>query len=61
MAWQARCLALEPLLGWSTVMLIGVAVGIHGYDGPGASVFVFGTVALIVLILVAVYRPRKRR
>jgi hypothetical protein len=42
-------------------MLIGVAVGIHGYNGPGASVFVFGAVALIVLILVAVYRPRKRR
>jgi hypothetical protein len=42
-------------------MLIGVAVVAHGYNGPGASVFVVGTVALIVLILVAVYRPGNRR
>jgi hypothetical protein len=37
------------------------AVRVGGCQCPGASMFVFGTVALIVLILVAVYRPRKRR
>lgn len=45
-------------------MLIGatiVAVGIHGYNGPGASVITIGIIALIVLILVAVYRPRRKR
>jgi hypothetical protein len=37
-----------------------VAVGMHGYTGPGASAITLGIIALIVLILVAVYRPRKR-
>ncbi len=44
-------------------MLIGVgvvAVGMHDYNGPGASVITLGIIALIVLILVAVYRPGKR-
>ena len=33
-------------------MLTDIAVGIHGYNGPGASVFVIGTIAVIVLIVV---------
>jgi hypothetical protein len=39
-------------------MLIGVpivAVGMHDYTGPGASVITFGIIALIVLILIGVY------
>ena len=44
-------------------MLFGVTVvaaRMHDYNGPGASVITLGIIALIVLILVAVYRPRKR-
>jgi hypothetical protein len=44
-------------------MLIGVAVVAlpRNYNGPGASVITLGILALIVLILVAVYRPRRKR
>jgi len=44
-------------------MLIGVAVvavGMHDYNGPDASVITFGIVALIVLILAGVYGRRNR-
>jgi len=44
-------------------MLIGVAVvavGMHGYNGPGAMVITLAVPALIVLILVTVYGRRKR-
>ena len=36
-------------------MLIGVAVGVHDYTGPGASAITFGIIALIVLILITAY------
>jgi hypothetical protein len=55
--------AIRYLLGRSTVMLIGVAVvavGMHDYNGPDASVITFGIVALIVLILAGVYGRRNR-
>jgi hypothetical protein len=41
-------------------MLIGVAVGIHDYTGPGVSAITLGIIALIVLILVGVYARGKR-
>jgi hypothetical protein len=41
-------------------MLIGVAVGIHDYTGPGASAITLGIIALIVLILVGVFARGKR-
>jgi hypothetical protein len=47
-------------LGRSEVMLIGIAAGMHGYDGPGATAITIAVPALIVLILVAVYGRRKR-
>lgn len=42
-------------------MLIGVAVvavGMHDYNGPFASAITLGIVALIVLILIGVYRRK---
>jgi hypothetical protein len=36
-------------------MLIGVAVGVHDYTGPGASAITLGIIALIVLILIGAY------
>ena len=41
-------------------MLIGVAVGIHGYTGPGGSAITLGIIVLIVLILVGVFARGKR-
>ena len=41
-------------------MLIGGAVGMHGYNGTGASVITLAVPVLIVLILVGVYGRRKR-
>ena len=41
-------------------MLTGIAVGMHGYNGPGAMVITLGVPALVVLILVGVYGRRKR-
>jgi hypothetical protein len=41
-------------------MLIGVAVGMHGYNGPGALVITIAVPVLIVLILVGVYGRRRR-
>lgn len=41
-------------------MLIGVAAGMYGYDGPGAMVVTIAVPVLIVLILIAMYGRRKR-
>jgi hypothetical protein len=41
-------------------MLMGLAVGMHGYSGPGAIEITLGVPVLIVLILVGVYGRRKR-
>ncbi len=44
-------------------MLIGVtvlAVGMHGYNGPGALAITIAVPVIIVLILVAVYGRKKR-
>jgi len=38
-----------------------VAVGMHGYNGPGAIVITLGVPVLLVLILVGVYGRRSRR
>jgi len=38
-----------------------VAVGMHGYSGPGAMVITLGVPVLLVLILVGVYGRRSRR
>jgi len=38
-----------------------VAVGMHGYNGPGAIVITLGVPVLLVLILVGVYGRRNRR
>ena len=37
-----------------------VAVGMHGYDGPGAMAITLGVPVVLVLILVGVYGRRKR-
>jgi hypothetical protein len=42
------------------MMLIGVAVGMHGYDGPGAMAITIAVPVLLVLILVGVYGRKKR-
>ena len=42
-------------------MLIGVAVGMRGYNGPGALVITLGVPVPLVLILLAVYGRRNRR
>ncbi len=41
-------------------MLISVAAGVHGYNGPGAMVITVAVPVLIVLILVAMYGRRRR-
>jgi hypothetical protein len=44
-------------------MLIGVpviAVGMHGYNGPGAMAVTIAVPVLLVLILVGVYGRKKR-
>jgi hypothetical protein len=55
--------AIRELLVRSKAMLNGIAVvamGMHGYDGPGAMAITLAVPVLAVLILVGVYGRKKR-